>query len=178
LALLAVGLGWVLGVSPLAQLEPGWPSFLWGVLATPPVLVALIWVLKRPVGRLRRLVDFVVSELGPTLAGRSAAELALLACLAGFGEELLFRGVVQAGLARLVPNSLALLSASVLFGLAHFATSTYAVVAGLMGLYLGGLFLLQGGLLAPVVTHALYDLVALLLVVQRYRASQAGPAPE
>jgi hypothetical protein len=29
-----------------------------------------------------------------------------------------------------------------------------------------------------VVTHALYDLVALLLVVQRYRASQAGPAPE
>jgi membrane protease YdiL (CAAX protease family) len=47
-----------------------------------------------------------------------------------------------------------------------------------MGLYLGGLFLVQGSLLAPVVTHALYDLVALLLVVQRYRASQVGPAPE
>jgi membrane protease YdiL (CAAX protease family) len=176
--LLAVGLGRVLGVSPLARLEPSWRSFLWGVLATPPLLIALIWVLKRPVGRLRRLVDFVVGELGPTLAGRSAAELALLAGLAGLGEELLFRVVVQAGLARLVPNSLALLSASVLFGLAHFATSTYAVVAGLMGLYLGGLFLVQGSLLAPVVTHALYDLVALLLVVQRYRASQVGPAPE
>lgn len=178
LALLAVGLGRVLGVSPLAQLEPGWPAFLWGVLATPPLLIALIWVLKRPVGRLRRLVDFVVGELGPTLAGRSAAELALLAGFAGLGEELLFRGVVQAGLARLVPNPLALFSASVLFGLAHFATSTYAVVAGLMGLYLGGLFLVQGSLLAPVVTHALYDLVALLLVVHRYRASQAGPALE
>jgi membrane protease YdiL (CAAX protease family) len=47
-----------------------------------------------------------------------------------------------------------------------------------MGLYLGGLFLVQGSLLAPIVTHALYDLVALLLVVQRYRASQAGPALE
>jgi membrane protease YdiL (CAAX protease family) len=148
------------------------------VLATAPLLIALIWILKRPVGRLRRLVDFVVGELGPTLAGLSAAELALLAGLAGLGEELLFRGVVQAGLARLVPTSLALLSASVLFGLAHFATSTYALVAGLMGLYLGGLFLVQGSLLAPVVTHALYDLVALLLMVQQYRASQAGPAPE
>jgi uncharacterized protein len=178
LALLAVGLGRVLGVSPVAQLQPGWTPFFWGVLATAPLLIALIWILKRPVGRLRRLVDFVVGELGPTLAGRSAAELALLAGLAGLGEELLFRGVVQAGLARLVPTSLALLSASVLFGLAHFATSTYALVAGLMGLYLGGLFLVQGSLLAPVVTHALYDLVALLLVVQRYRASQAGPAPE
>ena len=173
-----MGLGRVLGLSPLAQLELGWRSFLWGVLATPPLLIALIWVLKRPIGRLRRLVDFVVGELGPTLAGRSAAELVLLAGLAGLGEELLFRGVVQAGLARLVPNSLALLSASVLFGLAHFATSTYAVVAGLMGLYLGGLFLVQGSLFAPMVTHALYDLVALLLVVQRHRASQAGPAPE
>jgi uncharacterized protein len=178
LALLAVGLGRVLGMSPLAQLQPGWRYFLWGVLATPPLLLALVWVLQRPVGRLRRLVDFVVGELGPALVGRSAAELALLAGLAGLGEELLFRGVVQAGLARLVPVPLALLSASVLFGLAHFATSTYAVVAGLMGLYLGGLFLVQGSLVAPIVTHALYDLVALLLVVQRYRASQAGPVLE
>ena len=176
LALLAVGLGRVVGVSPLAQLQPSWRSFLWGVLATPPLVLALVWVLKRPDGRLRRLVDFVVGQLGPILAGRSTAELALVAALAGLGEELLFRGVVQAGLAWLVPNPLALLSASGLFGLAHFATSTYAVVAGLMGLYLGGLFLVQGSLLAPIVTHALYDLVALLLVVQRYRASQAGPA--
>jgi membrane protease YdiL (CAAX protease family) len=176
LALLAVGLGRLLGMSPLAQVQPGWGSFLWGVLATPPLLLVLIWALKRPHGSLRRLVDFVVGQLGPILSGRSTAELALLAVLAGVGEELLFRGVVQAGLARLVPNPLALLCASVFFGLAHFATSTYAVVAGLMGLYLGGLFLVQGSLLAPIVTHALYDLVALLLVVQRYRASQVGPA--
>jgi hypothetical protein len=135
-------------------------------------------VLRRPGGPLRRLVDFVVGELGPVLARRSVAELALLAGLAGLGEELLFRGLVQSGLARLLPVPLALVSASVLFGLAHFATSTYAVVAGFMGLYLGGLFLLEGSLLAPIVTHALYDFVALLLVVQRYRGSQAATQPE
>ena len=178
LVLLALGLGRVFGISPLAQLQPGWRPFLWGVLATSPLLLALIWILRRPSGPLRRLVDFVVRELGPVLAGRSAVELALLAALAGLGEELLFRGLIQTGLARLAPGPLALLCASILFGLAHFATSTYAVVAGMMGLYLGVLFMVQGSLLTPIVTHALYDLVALLFVARRYRASQEGPSLE
>jgi uncharacterized protein len=178
LALLAVGLGRVLGVSPLAALQPSWQSLLWGLLATPPLLLALTWIMRRPSGRFRQLVDFVVGELGPILARRSAAELALLAAIAGVGEELLFRGLLQAGLMRVIPPSLALICASALFGLAHFATSTYAAVAGLMGLYLGGLFLLQGSLLAPIVTHAVYDFVALLLVVERHRASQVQPVPE
>jgi CAAX protease family protein len=173
LALLAVGLGRLVGVSPLAQVQVGWRPFLWGVLATLPLLLALIWILERPGGALRRLVDFVVGHLGPILAGRSAAELALLAALAGLSEELLFRGVIQSGLARLVPAPVALVLATALFGLAHFATSAYAVVAGLMGLYLGLLLLLQGNLLTPIVTHTLYDLVALVLVAQRYRAAQA-----
>lgn len=175
LALLALGIGRVLGISPLAQLRPGWRSLLWGVLATLPLLLALAWIWTRPGGSFRRLVDFVVGQLGPLLAPRSAAELALVAALAGIGEELLFRGVIQAGLARLVPASLALLVASVVFGLAHFATSTYAIVAGVMGLYLGALFLLEGSLLAPMVAHGLYDLVALLLLVQRYRTSRLHP---
>jgi membrane protease YdiL (CAAX protease family) len=136
------------------------------------LLLALFWILQRPAGGLRRLVDYVVAELGPLLARRSHTELALLAVVAGLGEELLFRGVVQTGLARVFPAPLDLLAASALFGLAHFATATYAIVAGLMGLYLGMLFLVQGSLLAPVVAHALYDFVALLLVVRRYGASR------
>jgi uncharacterized protein len=173
--LLAVVLGRVLGVMPLAQLQLDWGPVFWGVVATFPLLLALTWILTRAGGRLRRLVDFVVGQLGPIFVRRPAAELALLAVFAGIGEELLFRGVIQAGLTRLVPSSLALLATSVLFGLAHFATPTYAVVAGLMSVYLGLLFLLQANLLLPIVAHALYDLVALLLVVQRYRASQAYP---
>jgi CAAX protease family protein len=178
LALLAVGLGRLLGISPLAALHPGWRSLLHGLLATLPLLLALVWILRRPGGRFRRLVDFVVGELGPLVARRSVAELAVLAGLAGVGEELLFRGLLQAGLMRVVPPSVALLCASALFGLAHFVTSTYAMVAGLMGLYLGVVFLLQGSLLAPIVTHAVYDFVALLLLVRRYQASQGQPVPE
>jgi membrane protease YdiL (CAAX protease family) len=96
-------------------------------------------------------------------------ELALLAVLAGFAEEIFFRGVVQVGLARVLPEGGALVVASAAFGLAHFITPTYALLAGLAGLYLGGLFLLQGSLTAPIVAHAVYDVVALNYVVRLYR---------
>ena len=115
---------------------------------------------------MRRLVALVVEQLGPLLAPRSPVELALLAALAGFAEEILFRGVVQVGLARILPESGALVVAGAAFGLAHFITPTYAVLAGLAGLYLGGLFWLEGSLTAPIVAHALYDVVALNYVAR------------
>ena len=101
----------------------------------------------------------------------------MLATVAGIGEELLFRGLIQNALARLIPSPASLLATSILFGLAHFVTSTYALIAGLMGLYLGGLFLLQGSLVAPIVTHAVYDFFALLLVARRYTIAQPPPSP-
>jgi membrane protease YdiL (CAAX protease family) len=121
---------------------------------------------------IRRLVEFVVEQMGPLLARYSAVELAALAAVAGISEEILFRGVVQVGLARLLPAGWALVMASALFGLVHFATRAYALLAGVMGVYLGILFLLQGSLMAPIVTHALYDFVALIHVARLHRASQ------
>lgn len=134
-----------------------------------PLLLGLAWMLAARSGPAHRLVSFVVEQLGPVLATRSPAELALLAGLAGLSEEFLFRGVVQVGLARMLPEVGALLAASVLFGLVHFASRAYALLAGVMGLYLGVLFLVQGSLLAPIITHALYDFVALVYVARRYR---------
>lgn len=116
---------------------------------------------------IRRLVALVTEQIGPALAGCSVAELALLALAAGVSEEVLFRGVIQTGLAGVLPAWLALIAASAAFGLVHFASRAYAAVAGVMGVYLGTLFLLQGSLLAPIVTHTLYDLVALLYVARR-----------
>lgn len=134
-----------------------------------PLLLGLRWTLTTGWRPVRRLVTLVVEQLGPLLAPRSPVELALLAALAGFAEEILFRGVLQAGLTRLLPESGALLIAGAAFGLAHFITPAYAVLAGLAGLYLGGLFLLQGSLTAPIVAHVVYDWVALNCVVRLYR---------
>lgn len=138
-------------------------------MAAVPLLLGLRWTLTTGSNSVRRLVALVVEQLGPLLAPRSPVELALLAALAGFAEEILFRGVVQVGLAGILPESGALVVASAAFGLAHFITPTYAALAGLAGLYLGGLFLLQGSLIAPIVAHAVYDVVALNYVVRLYR---------
>ena len=167
--MLAWAAGRWLGISPLEQLHPAAAAFGVGVVATVPLLLGLRWTLTTSANSVRRLVALVVEQLGPLLAPRSPLELALLAALAGFAEEIFFRGVVQVGLARVLPESGALVVASAAFGLAHFITPTYALLAGLAGLYLGGLFLLQGSLTAPIVAHAVYDVVALNYVVRLYR---------
>jgi CAAX protease family protein len=172
LLLLAWALARLLHLSPLNQVRPSLPALAWGIAATLPLLVGLVWILTTRSGPARRLVTFVVNQLGPLLADCPALELALLAGMAGVSEEVLFRGVIQVGLARVLPEGLALIVASALFGLIHFATREYAALAGVMGLYLGALFLAQGSLLAPIVTHALYDFVALLYVARNYRASR------
>jgi membrane protease YdiL (CAAX protease family) len=136
------------------------------------MLVGLRWTVTTRLSPVRHLVKLVVEQFGPVLAARPAAQLALIAMLAGVAEETLFRGVVQVGLTRVLPEGGALVATSVAFGLAHFVTPTYAILAGLAGLYLGSLYQLQGNLLVPIIAHALYDFIALLYLVRRYRASQ------
>ena len=165
--------GYWLDIPPLERLQWSVGTVALGVVATLPMCVGLAWTLTTRWRPARELVDLVVQQLGPVLAGRPAFQLALLAALAGVGEEVLFRGVVQVGLERWLPEGVALMAASVIFGLAHFASATYAVLAGVVGLYLGALFLLQGNLLVPIVAHSLYDFIALVFVVRRYRGHRA-----
>ena len=64
--------------------------------------------------------------------------------------------------------------AALLFGAAHWLTATYALLAGLIGLYLGALFLLTENLLVPAIAHAAYDVVALSVLV-RMKPAPSGP---
>jgi membrane protease YdiL (CAAX protease family) len=170
LLLLAWGLGSWLDISP----GPGpiLEGLVWGVAGTLPLLLALRWMLTTTNAALRRLTTLVEQELGPFLGSLSFFELGALAAIAGFSEEVLFRGVLLPALSGVSAVG-GLLVSSVLFGLVHFASRTYALVAGLMGLYLGMLFLLSGGLVAPIVSHALYDFAALIVVARRVRDRQS-----
>jgi uncharacterized protein len=167
---LAWGLGLWLGIDPGERFYLSGTAVVAGVLASVPLLLGLRWTLSTSFPPVRRLVEVVQDQLGPLIARRSSLELAALATLAGLAEEILFRGVVQVAIARVVPEVAALVLASIAFGLAHFITRAYALLAGIAGLYLGTLFLAQGNLLVPVVAHALYDFIALMCLVRRYRA--------
>ena len=109
--------------------------------------------------------------------GCRLAELALIAALAGIGEEMLFRGVIQPAVAGAIggPHGvwLGLLIAAILFGSLHPITLTYALLAGLIGLYLGWIWLASGNLLTPMVTHGVYDFLALAYLV-KVRGEERG----
>jgi membrane protease YdiL (CAAX protease family) len=166
LLLAAWVLGWLLEQPPLRRFQWTLQGGLLGVAAVVPML-GLFWILDRwPVGPVAEVKDFTNRILCPLLAPCTVVDLLGISVLAGLGEELLFRGVLQEMFSRHLPVELALLAASVLFGLVHAITPTYAVLATLSGLYLGWLFHSTENLLVPVLAHALYDFGVLLYLLR------------
>ena len=92
----------------------------------------------------------------------SAAQFALIALLAGVGEELLFRGVIQSKLSQWTSPAAGLILASLLFGAAHALSRLYFLLATVIGLYLGWFAQYFGELVTPIVAHSLYDFLALV----------------
>jgi membrane protease YdiL (CAAX protease family) len=165
---LAALLGWLLGKSPLEKhFRLDARDAAWGVAACLPLLLGAAALMRWPVGPLARIKQFTEEVLVPLFAPCSWIDLALISLLAGVGEELLFRGVLQVALARRLGALPGLLIAGALFGLLHPVTRTYVVLAALIGVYLGWLFERSGNLLLVMVAHALYDFVVLAWLVRR-----------
>ena len=168
----AFAIGWLAGVPPFEGARVELEAVGYGIAATVPLLGLLGWCLHTEWGPVRRLVTVVEEHLTPYLSGASTSGIVLLSLLAGIGEEALFRGVIQAGLAERMPAWIAVGIAALLFGIAHWLTPSYAVLAGLIGVYLGLVFLVTDNLLVPILTHALYDVVALSALVRMKPAAR------
>lgn len=126
--------------------------------AAPPFLLFLFSVSKTAeklplLGSLRKKV---LIEIRPFFSGCKLIDLVMIALLAGFAEEFLFRGVLQA--------KFGIVAASIVFGLFHAVSPAYVIAATIMGLYIGVSFQMSGGLLVPVQIHFVYDLAALIYI--------------
>ncbi len=174
--LLAIGLGWLLEHRPLDHFRLDGIDVLWGLLATVPMLVAFALMVRWPIGPLRGIKKFTDSVVQPLMATCSVVDLFGIAVLAGVGEEMLFRGLMQDFFAAWMPWWVALVLASLLFGLMHAVTPTYAVLAALTGVYLGAVYLLTNNLLTPMIAHGLYDFIVLLYLA--YASEPPAPAGE
>lgn len=177
LGLIAVVAGWILGL-PLWQVvswEVG--AFIFGTLAVLPMLLVFLmveWLPLRAFGEFRRLMKQV---LAPLLRSATIPEVAMISIVAGLAEEAFFRGIVQRGIMHLLgktefsgqmewETTVAILAASVLFGLAHPLSRLYIILTTGIGSYLGVLFLVSGNLLVPMVAHAVYDFIAILYLTR------------
>jgi uncharacterized protein len=182
LAVLAWGIGWLVGVSPVQRLRMDLKNAAVGVAATGPLLLLFFWSLRSRLRSFLRIRAFFAEVVLPLFGACSILELALISIAAGVGEELLFRGLIQALAVHWLGPAAGLAVASVLFGLLHPITPGYVVLAGLMGAYLGLLALVTDNLLAAIVTHALYDFLALVYLLRgpssKRAESRAAPEPD
>jgi uncharacterized protein len=175
LGLLALGLGKLLSLAPATNLRWNLTEAGLGVAAILPLLALLAVLLRTRWGWMQEIVSFLDQTVRPIFGQWSLVQLALLCLLAGFGEELLFRGVIQPATALLVGPWFAVVGSSVLFGAVHWVTRAYAVLATVIGLYLALLWLYSGNLLVPITTHAGYDFVALVYFLRGPRHSSIPP---
>lgn len=178
LGLLAILVGRGLGWDPLSTLGYDKPlgqlaiACLWGGMAAIPLLMAFLFLDRRP----HMLVEFkkmISSTVAPMFEGLSIVDVGAISVAAGLGEELLFRGLMQGGLQGWFGEpygwALALVVASIAFGVCHWLNATYAIIATFIGVCMGGLFLLVDDLAAPIVAHTIYDFVAILYLTRGAR---------
>jgi membrane protease YdiL (CAAX protease family) len=172
LAVAALVVGWLIGFWPAIGM--GWetPSrheqlraIGWGLVATLPLLAALFVLDRFPIAPLERVHRLAAEATRHIFPDPRWWQLAVVSAAAGLGEELAFRGLLQGGLAWVIGQPagpwIGLVVAALVFGVFHWLSTTYALLAMLAGLYFGGLLLLTDSLWPPIVAHAAYDFVAL-----------------
>ena len=115
---------------------------------------------------LKSLKRTMITQVRPLFANARFMDLVLISLIAGFAEEMLFRGILQVKFGIIV--------ASVIFGLAHSVTPAYILIATVMGFYIGYVFKGSGNILVPIQLHFIYDLLA--LVYLRYSVKDESEA--
>ena len=132
-----------------------------GVVATAPPLALLVWIMKTRWAPISAFRESQIEFFGDIGFAFTRWRIVLLAIVAGIGEELLFRGVFQTAAEQHLPLAAAIILPNLLFGALHARSLIYALAAGCVGAYLGVVFWLSGSLVAVMIAHALYDLIAL-----------------
>jgi membrane protease YdiL (CAAX protease family) len=171
--LFLLGLLLVGGLQVLAsKLDLSWNATASALLFCSPMLAALYFAVRSnwaPLARLRAELD---EKIVPLFTHLKILDLALIALLAGAGEELFFRGWLQGALINRFDIWIGILIASVIFGFAHYLSPTYAIYAGLTGIYLGVIYQVSGNLYIAMAIHALYDFIALVYLVRRGKSGE------
>ena len=136
-------------------------------------LAALVWFI--PLRPFREFRQFVQRCIVPLFERLTLGQIALISASAGIGEEMLFRWCLQGGLqsafASVTGTVVALFVASIVFGLCHAMGLMYVVTASLIGGLLGTIMIVSGSVVPAILTHGIYDFVAIVILRQASRGN-------
>jgi hypothetical protein len=158
----------------LSKLSPSWNATISALLLCIPLLAMLSFVVRAHWSPLARLREEIDEKILPIFANCQTIDLAVIALLAGISEELFFRGWLQGTLTTKFGVLFGIVVASAIFGLAHYLSSSYAIYAGLTGVYLGVIFQAFGNLYVVMAIHAVYDFIALVYLVRKGKGQETG----
>ena len=165
LILVAAMLGWYFFEEPFPfAFQPGVKGLGIALLAVLPLLVLGVVLSSEGALRfrsLRRIHELIRTLMGRPIREMSVLQITILSLAAGFGEEILFRGVMQ--------ERFGLLIASAVFALCHAVTPAYLLLAFALSMYLGWLYQITDDIVVPSLVHAIYDAFILLLLHHRFR---------
>lgn len=119
----------------------------------------LIWMLHRYLASIRRMRNMLIQLID--FRQMNWLHALLFGLMAGFPEEMFFRGAMQ--------PRLGILITALIFGILHAMTSFYLLYAFLMGVGLGMLVAWRGDLWAATMTHFSYDAMLFLLMIWHVR---------
>jgi len=178
--LVAVFLGWIADIDPFADLHFSESAIAYGVIGTIPLFLLFLTLEQMQTESLLKIKNMLFETLGSNLHRYHWTDLLILASIAGLSEELLFRGVIQPWMESSWGLTAGLVGSNIIFGLAHAVTPLYAVLAALVGIYLGLSMDYAGdrNLLLPIVIHGLYDFLAFIALLRAYRASRLTDSKE
>jgi membrane protease YdiL (CAAX protease family) len=160
-ALALIGLDWIQRRDLPWSLGSPVASIVVGASGATILVVVQLALLRRAssVPGVRAMRRVYADFFRPLFAGIGVGDVVAISFAAGVGEEVLFRGAVQ--------PELGLVPASLLFGAVHLGRQrnlVFGAWAAALGLLLGLMAIWTRGLLAPIVTHAVYDALAIAYI--------------
>ena len=160
LGIVGLGLGILFNAPVQSYAQWSFNDILIGIIATLPLAAFLFWFTNSNFDPFIRLRQSQIDLFAQSSIEFTPMRIIALSLAAGIGEEMLFRGFLQNWLSGFVPPIVAILIAGLIFGLLHARTALYAVIATVIGIYLGALYAATGSLLTAITTHAVYDWIA------------------